>query len=116
MLVRQKLIPLQSLSRRCVGLGCAQFTWGAAAVLTAVFCIIWPVMTIPAGVFSLGYFYFFVILSMAWGLVRAYFPAIGGFGSVTFASAIILAIALAGLLGRQHRPATPFHNACCMPR
>ena len=45
-----------------------------------------------------------------------YFPAIGGFGSVTFASAIILAIALAGLLGRQHRPATPFHNACCMPR
>ena len=56
----------------CVG-GCAQFTWGAAAVLTVVFCIIWPVMTIPAGVFSLGYFYFFVILSLAWGLVRTPF-------------------------------------------
>ena len=47
-----------------------QFTWIAAGVLTLVFCIIWPVMTIPAGVFSLGYFYWFVILSLCWGLVR----------------------------------------------
>ena len=112
MLVRQKLIPLQSLSRRCVGLGCAQFTWGAAAVLTAVFCIIWPVMTIPAGVFSLGYFYFFVIVwpvmtipagvfslgyfyffvpvdgvSMAWGLVRTPSPLpVLRVGSITSAT------------------------------
>ena len=64
---------LHGLGRRCAVLGCAQFTWGAAAVLTAVFCIIWPVMTIPAGVFSLGYFYFFIILSLAWGLVRTPF-------------------------------------------
>ncbi len=48
-----------------------QFTWIAAGVLTLVFCIIWPIMTIPAGVFSLGYFYWFVILSLCWGLVRA---------------------------------------------
>ena len=77
-------------------LGCAQFTWGAAAVLTAVFCIIWPVMTIPAGVFSLGYFYWFVILSMAWGLVRTPSPLpMFHNGSVTSASATLCAIALA---------------------
>ena len=29
-----------------------------------------PLLTIPAGVFSLGYFYFFVILSIIWGVVR----------------------------------------------
>lgn len=39
-------------------------------MLTAVFCIIWPVLTIPAGVFNLGYFYFFTILAIMWGMVR----------------------------------------------
>ena len=52
-------------------MSCLQFTWIAAGVLTLVFCVIWPVMTIPAGVFSLGYFYWFVILSLCWGLIAA---------------------------------------------
>jgi hypothetical protein len=33
-----------------------------------------PLLTIPAGVFSLGYFYFFVILSIIWGAVRVATP------------------------------------------
>ena len=44
-------------------------------------------MTIPAGVFSLGYFYFFVILSMAWGLVRTPSPLpVLRVGSITSAT------------------------------
>ena len=50
---------------------CTQFTWIAAAVLSVVFCILWPVLTIPAGVFSKSYFYFFVIISIIWGLIAA---------------------------------------------
>lgn len=42
-------------------------SWGFG--LTVVLVIIWPVLTIPAGVFSQGYFTFWVILSFIWGLV-----------------------------------------------
>ena len=38
--------------------------WG----FTAVLIILWPVLTLPAGVFSVGYFTFWVILSLIWGL------------------------------------------------
>lgn len=48
-----------------------QYTWIAAGILTVIFCIIWPVLTIPAGVFSKGYFSFFVILSIIWGFAAA---------------------------------------------
>ena len=61
---------MQEPELKCVS-AAPQYTWIAAGVMTVVFCIIWPVMTIPAGVFSLGYFYWFVILSLIWGLVRA---------------------------------------------
>ena len=33
-----------------------QYTWWSAGVLSLVFIIIWPLLVIPAGVFSLGYF------------------------------------------------------------
>ena len=46
-----------------------QYMWIVAGVLSFVFCIGWPVLTIPAGVFSLSYFSFFVILSLIWALV-----------------------------------------------
>lgn len=46
--------------------------WG----FTAVLIIVWPVLTLPAGVFSKGYFTFWVILSLIWGLVAT----IAGFG------------------------------------
>jgi hypothetical protein len=49
-----------------------QYTWIAAVVLSIVFCVIWPLLTIPAGVFSYEYFYFWVVLSIIWGLVSAF--------------------------------------------
>ena len=48
-----------------------QYTWIAAGVLSVVFCIIWPVLTIPAGAFSKGYFTFFVIISIIWALIAS---------------------------------------------
>lgn len=42
-------------------------TWGFG--LTIVLVILWPVLTIPAQVFSRGYFTFWVILSFIWGLI-----------------------------------------------
>ncbi|EIE23218.1 urea active transporter [Coccomyxa subellipsoidea C-169] len=47
-------------------------TWIAAGVLSVVFCIIWPVLTIPAGAFSKGYFTFFVIISIIWALIASF--------------------------------------------
>lgn len=48
-----------------------QWTWISALVLSLVFCVLWPVLTIPAGVFSKPYYTFWVILSIIWGLVAA---------------------------------------------
>ena len=38
--------------------------WG----FTAVLVVLWPLLALPAGVFSKGYFTFWVAVSMAWGL------------------------------------------------
>ena len=43
--------------------------WGIS--LTLLFIIIWPLLTLAAGNFSLGFFTFWVVLSMAWGLVAS---------------------------------------------
>ena len=40
---------------------------------TAVIVIAWPVLSLPAGVFSEGYFHFWVALSIIWGLVSTLF-------------------------------------------
>lgn len=43
----------------------ARVCWGMSLVLI----LLWPLLTLPAGVFSLGYFQFWVILSIIWGFV-----------------------------------------------
>jgi hypothetical protein len=43
--------------------------WGVS--LAVVFVIIWPVLTLAAGSFSLPFFEFWVILSIVWGLVAS---------------------------------------------
>ena len=40
---------------------------------TVVIVILWPVLSLPAGVFSEGYFNFWVALSIIWGLVATAF-------------------------------------------
>ena len=40
-------------------------------VLTIVLVIIWPLLSIPAGKFSEGYFAFWVLISIAWGFGAA---------------------------------------------
>jgi hypothetical protein len=41
--------------------------WGGG--LAFIIIIVWPCLALPAGVFSKGYFTFWVILSIIWGLV-----------------------------------------------
>ena len=43
--------------------------WGS--VLAVILIIVWPLLALAAGTFSRSYFYFWVILSIIWGLVRA---------------------------------------------
>lgn len=40
-----------------------------AAGLTLVIFIMWPLLTLPAKVFSRGYFTFWVLLSLVWGTI-----------------------------------------------
>ena len=44
--------------------------------LTVVLIIIWPLLSIPAGVFTKDYFAFWVLLSIAWGFGSAIIIAI----------------------------------------
>lgn len=39
--------------------------WG----LTLILIVVWPLLTLPAKVFSQGYFTFWVILSITWGII-----------------------------------------------
>ncbi|CAK0737642.1 hypothetical protein CVIRNUC_000946 [Coccomyxa viridis] len=46
-----------------------KLTWIWAITLSIVIFVLWPLLALPAGIFSRGYFTFWVILSMIWGLV-----------------------------------------------
>jgi len=39
-----------------------------AFIITFVLVVVWPLLTIPAGIFSEGYFFFWVLLSLSWGV------------------------------------------------
>ncbi|XP_020704821.2 urea-proton symporter DUR3 isoform X1 [Dendrobium catenatum] len=41
--------------------------WGVA--FTAIIVILWPLLTLPAGQFNLGYFTFWAIIAIAWGTI-----------------------------------------------
>lgn len=45
--------------------------WTWALVLSFLFLFGWPLLALAAGVFSEGYFYWWVILSFVWGIVAA---------------------------------------------
>lgn len=47
----------------------AKITWIWALGLSLVVFIIWPLLTLPAGVFSKGYFRFWIGLAITWGTV-----------------------------------------------
>lgn len=49
--------------------------WGLA--FTIIIVILWPCLSLPAGVFSLGYFNFWVGISAAWGLLSCAYVCIG---------------------------------------
>lgn len=42
--------------------------WTAGVVVMLVLVILWPLLTLPVGVFSKGYFTFWVVLSFIWGI------------------------------------------------
>ena len=46
-------------------------TYVTGYILTFVLIIAWPILTLPAGVFSKSYFTFWVILSIIWGLIAS---------------------------------------------
>ncbi|CAI5528189.1 unnamed protein product [Closterium sp. Naga37s-1] len=43
------------------------FIWGSA--FTIAIAILWPILSLPAGVFSLGYFTFWAVISIVWGFI-----------------------------------------------
>eukprot|EP01025_Chloroclados_australasicus_P054480 TRINITY_DN645_c0_g1_i2.p1 TRINITY_DN645_c0_g1~~TRINITY_DN645_c0_g1_i2.p1 ORF type:complete len:669 (-),score=98.15 TRINITY_DN645_c0_g1_i2:461-2467(-) len=50
-------------------LGALRFTVIYGTILSGVLIIVWPLLALPAGVFSEGYFSFWVGLAIAWGLL-----------------------------------------------
>ncbi|KAG2450802.1 hypothetical protein HYH02_004639 [Chlamydomonas schloesseri] len=48
-----------------------KFTWATGGTLTLVLLILWPILALPAKVFSEGYFTFWVIIAMIWGIVAS---------------------------------------------
>jgi len=48
-----------------------KWTWWTGGILTLVLVIAWPLLALPAGVFSLGYFYMWIIIAIIWGLLAS---------------------------------------------
>ncbi|PNH09887.1 Urea-proton symporter DUR3 [Tetrabaena socialis] len=48
-----------------------RFTWAVGGSLTLVLLILWPVLALPAKVFSQGYFTFWVMIAIVWGIVAS---------------------------------------------
>ncbi|GLC42949.1 hypothetical protein PLESTF_001942000 [Pleodorina starrii] len=48
-----------------------RFTWATGGTLTLLLLILWPILALPAKVFSQGYFTFWVIIAMIWGIVAS---------------------------------------------
>ncbi|KAG2494462.1 hypothetical protein HYH03_007514 [Edaphochlamys debaryana] len=48
-----------------------KFTWATGGTLTLVLLILWPILALPAKVFNQGYFTFWVIVAMVWGIVAS---------------------------------------------
>jgi hypothetical protein len=45
-----------------------KWTWWTGGILTLVLVIAWPLLALPAGVFSQGYFTMWIIIALAWGM------------------------------------------------
>ncbi len=48
------------------------WTYWTGGVLSLIMIIFWPLLAIPAGVFTKGYFYMWVIIAMIWGLFASF--------------------------------------------
>ncbi|PNW79617.1 hypothetical protein CHLRE_08g360250v5 [Chlamydomonas reinhardtii] len=48
-----------------------RFTWITSGILTLLLLILWPCLALPAMVFSQGYFTFWVMIAMIWGIVAS---------------------------------------------
>ncbi|CAL8469194.1 g8735 [Coccomyxa elongata] len=48
-----------------------KMTWIWAGCLSVVVFVLWPLLTLPAGVFSQSYFTFWIVLMMIWGFLAA---------------------------------------------
>ena len=48
-----------------------KFVLRYGSILAVVLIIVWPLLALAAGTFSKPYFYFWVIISIVWGLVRS---------------------------------------------
>ncbi len=46
-----------------------KMTWIWAGCLSVVVFVLWPLLTLPAGVFSKSYFTFWIVLAMIWGFL-----------------------------------------------
>lgn len=47
-------------------------TYMTGYILSFVLIIAWPILTLPAGIFSKSYFTFWVVLSLIWGLIASF--------------------------------------------
>ena len=43
--------------------------WIVAGGFVSILVIFWPLLSLPAGVFSLGYFKFWIVLSISWAIL-----------------------------------------------
>jgi Na+/proline symporter len=73
--------------------------WGTSILL----CVIWPALSIPAGVFTKSYFAFWVFIALLWGLVATFVIVF----LPIYENLTMITLVVCGLLGIEYTPPKP---------
>ena len=77
--------------------------FNTSVATSILLCVVWPVLSVPAGVFTKSYFAFWVFIALLWGLVATFVIIV----LPLYESYDQIMMVLYGLMGYQYTPPAP---------
>merc|ERR1719440_703519 len=77
--------------------------FNTSVATSILLCVVWPALSVPAGVFTKSYFAFWVFIALLWGLVATFVIIV----LPLYESYDQIMLVLYGLMGYQYTPPAP---------
>jgi len=85
--------------------------FNTSVATSILLCVVWPVLSVPAGVFTKSYFAFWVFIALLWGLVATFVIV----ALPLYESYDQIMIVVYGLMGYQYTPPKPMTAPVAAP-